>query len=523
MPGPSPVPVQNSTIQGLLLDRGGRVINVKHEQFGAVGDGVTNDAPAINAALNLARMQGDYGQGPNVVVYVPAGIYRLDQPLDMNAGPFELVGAGRYHTVLRGNTGDRAAVVEMVGSTFCKLSHLLIDDMVDALPLAQRNPSAVGVLLARVDAPKNANNYAGERFAAQSSDNNLEDVVIRLRSRPGANGGKGTVAYYNFACEVSNWHNCFFLADTGALLSASNQFGVQLKTVRYIEWKPGVPEQIRMWTGEASMTVVRSSGANTVGGMAGPAILLGGGADFAFDAYLSHLSTPEPWTKYAIVINGQVHGVAHRGSIEGYLGAVQVLGVQVSGLHLDSYLAIQNMYDAQGAEIDAVPVVMLDKRVVEYPAGSGNFTNVGSSLVDGHLAPVPTSDTANVVGRLVDTVTDASHVIQDNLLTLRQLKVRLRNAWSPSVLRGNLATSSLPLGSGQFTSPATITRGGNFVVAADGVETDTYLRPGAVAVLPTAAAQDRGKLVRVEGGAGGADKLYICEMNSAGAYVWRQI
>ncbi|MFL5539865.1 MAG: glycosyl hydrolase family 28-related protein [Longimicrobiaceae bacterium] len=529
MPGPSPVPVQNSTIQGLLLDRGGQVINVKHEQFGAVGDGVTNDAPAINAALDLARMQGEYGQGPDVVVYVPAGIYRLDQPLNMNGGQFELVGAGSYHTVLRGNTGDRAAVVEMVGSTFCKLSHLLIDDMVDTLPLAQRNPSAVGVLLARVDAPVNVNNYAGARFAAQSWHNNLEDVVIRLRTRPGANGGKGTVAYYNFACEVSNWHNCFFLADTGALLSASNQFGVQLKTVHYIEWKPGVPEQMRMWAGESSMTVGRSSGANTVVGMAGPAIRLGGGADFAFDAYLgleAHLylpNTPQAWPKYAIVIDGQVHGLAHRGSIEGYLGAVQVLGVQVSGLQLDSYLAIQNMYDAQGAEIDAVPVVMLDKRLVEYPAGSGNFTNVGSNLIDGHLAPVPTADTANVVGRLVDTVTDASHIIQDNLLTLRQLKVRLRNAWSTSVLCGNLATSSLPLGSGQFTSPGTITRGGNFVAATDGVETDTYLRPGAVGALPAAAAQHRGKLVRVEGGAGVADTLHICEKNAAGAYVWRQI
>lgn len=523
------MPDQGTVVHGLLLDRGGAVINVRHEQFGATGDGVTNDAPAINAALEVARAQAEYGQDPGVVVYIPAGIYRLDQPLDMNGGVFTVEGAGAYHTVLRGNTGDRASVVEMVGSTFSRLKGVLIDDMVDGFPQAERNPSAVGVLLARVDAPVNTGNYAGQRYAAQSWHNNLEDVVIRLRSRPAQNQGRGTCAYYNHACEVSGWHNCFFMGDTGAAVTAANTYGVQLKTVRNVEWRPGAPEQMRMWGGDSSMTVVRSSGANTVLGIRGPALYLGGGGDFAFDAYLGHQahvywpSNPEVWPTYAIVVDGQLHGLMHRGSIEGYPGAVRVVGVALSGLHLQSYLALQTMYNAQGAEIDSVPVVMLDKRVVEYPAGSGNFTHQGCILTNSRLEPTPTSDTINVIGRMVDTVTDASHVIQDNVFALRGLKVRLRNAWSPSILRANLATSALPAGSGQFTSPAGISRGGNVVVATDGAETDGFLRPGAVGALPTASAQYRGQVVRVEGGAGVADALYICEKNAANAYAWRKI
>src|SRR4051794_17718475 len=147
----------------------GLVLNVKDAPFGAVGDGLTDDAPAINRALEVARKKGEYGQGlQGTVVYLPPGIYRVDMPLDLNGRQFNVMGAGQYQTVLRGNTGDRTAVMELVGTGFCKISGLLIDDLVDALPAEQRHPSAIGVLLARVDAPQNISDYAGPRFAAQS-------------------------------------------------------------------------------------------------------------------------------------------------------------------------------------------------------------------------------------------------------------------------------------------------------------------------------------------------------------------
>lgn len=519
------------TVQGLLLDRGGQVINVKHEQFGAVGDGVANDAPAINAALELARTNAEYGQGAEVIVYIPAGIYRLNQPLDMNAGTFTVQGAGSYHTVLRGNTGDKGAVVEMVGSTFSKLSGVLIDDLRGSIPEAQHTPSSVGVLLARVDAPVDVNNYSGARYAAMSWHNNLEDVVIRLGDRPTANNGNGTCAYYNYACEVSSFHNCFFLADVGAVVTPANLFGVQFKTVKTVYWRAGAPEQMRMWAADASMTVVRSSGANTVLGIRGPAIVVGGGGDFAFDAYLAHQGhqflpgNPELWPKYAIEIRSQTHTLWHRGSIEAYPGAVRVVGASVAGLRLESYMSFDSMYDAQGQERESIPVVLLDKLVVEYPAGSGNMVHQGSVLRDSRLEPTPNSDSVNVIGRLVDTVSDAGTVIQDNFFMLGNLKVRLRNNWGNSYLRGNLATSSLPMGSGQIQDAGgSINRGGNLVAATDGVEMDSYRgRVAAVAALPAASAQHRGVLLRVEGGTGVADALYICEKNAADAYAWRAL
>ena len=51
----------------------------------------------------------------------------------------------------------------------------------------------------------------------------------------------------------------------------------------------------------------------------------------------------------------------------------------------------------------------------------------------------------------------------------------------------------------------------------------THPKIGNVASLPTASADFRGFMYRVEGGAGAKDILYVCEKNTADAYVWTAI
>src|SRR5262245_63762764 len=53
-----------------LPDRLGELKNVK--DFGAVGDGVTDDTDAIQAAVNH----------PSVTVFFPVGSYRISRPID---------------------------------------------------------------------------------------------------------------------------------------------------------------------------------------------------------------------------------------------------------------------------------------------------------------------------------------------------------------------------------------------------------------------------------------------------------
>lgn len=52
---------------------------------------------------------------------------------------------------------------------------------------------------------------------------------------------------------------------------------------------------------------------------------------------------------------------------------------------------------------------------------------------------------------------------------------------------------------------------------------EKYMQVGKVSALPTASADYRGMMIRVEGGAGVADAVYICVKNAADAYEWHQI
>lgn len=49
------------------------------------------------------------------------------------------------------------------------------------------------------------------------------------------------------------------------------------------------------------------------------------------------------------------------------------------------------------------------------------------------------------------------------------------------------------------------------------------LKPGTVTSLPTASVTHRGRLLRVEGGSGVADALYVCRKDAGGTYSWAQI
>jgi len=51
----------------------------------------------------------------------------------------------------------------------------------------------------------------------------------------------------------------------------------------------------------------------------------------------------------------------------------------------------------------------------------------------------------------------------------------------------------------------------------------SYVKSGSVDTLPTPSAKYRGKMVRIEGGTGVADKLYICIKDELDNYVWKEV
>lgn len=93
-----------TAISGYVHDRGGQVFDVRNSlDFGAVGDGTTDDTSAIAAAIAAAEaVQG--------TVFVPPGTYLITSQLTLS-GPGGLTGAG-------GNPGSSgAATVFLCGSS----------------------------------------------------------------------------------------------------------------------------------------------------------------------------------------------------------------------------------------------------------------------------------------------------------------------------------------------------------------------------------------------------------------------
>lgn len=84
------------------------VFNVKDKDYGAVGDGSTNDTTAVQAAVDACIAAG------GGIVFFPKGIYKLDGLTWTSTVPVDIIGAGIGRTVLRQNAN--ASVVLAQGS-----------------------------------------------------------------------------------------------------------------------------------------------------------------------------------------------------------------------------------------------------------------------------------------------------------------------------------------------------------------------------------------------------------------------
>lgn len=416
--------------------------------WGATGDGTTDDIKPINAALAAVRKAGQYGTKlEGGIVFFPPGIYRVTQPLNCTSSQYNLKGSGSFQTVIRGETGAGKAIIELVGSTFSTLQDLMLDTARSADPeVPTTNLSTVGILMARV---KDLSNQA-----AQSGNFNFIDIIVSLHSDSAANGGKGTVAYYDYGAEVCDVHGAYLRADTAVVYTSNNLYN--LDSVH----RPRANSD-GMWNSDTSMTVCTVSGASSLISYAGPALKINAAACIHVDAFLGcQAATPYP---YAVEVLSQLTDFQLAGSAEGFSVMIRNRSF-ISGLRLTLYGPVfsKTTYLNPGAtNPTTTPVVLLD------PVDSSHPVTISNSYFDF----VPTPDTISVDYYLIDQAVDpttgstaAACALYGSQLNLRRGDVRIRNLWANSVIQGNLMITERNLSTVTLTAP---TQSGNVIVALD--------------------------------------------------------
>lgn len=179
------------------------VMDVKSAQFGAKGDGVTDDTTAIQNAIN-------YAVSNKGKVFFPAGTYLITHSLNLtnisNGLILEGQGMGENGTVILGHTGN--VIIDRTGSEHVLLRNIKLKSDTTA------NASTIGIL----DARSSTNQYA--QF------NNMENVRISIPSNPSANSGNGTIGIYNYGAELWRARNIYVDADRPVCFVINNTFNI---------------------------------------------------------------------------------------------------------------------------------------------------------------------------------------------------------------------------------------------------------------------------------------------------------
>jgi hypothetical protein len=101
-PSVDPVTATGSTTARFLKDRFAERFNVK--DYGAKGDGVTDDTAAIQAAITAAQSAAGITVGPGKQVYFPGGKYIVSATLTVQHDNVCLEGDGCSHSILQRTT-----------------------------------------------------------------------------------------------------------------------------------------------------------------------------------------------------------------------------------------------------------------------------------------------------------------------------------------------------------------------------------------------------------------------------------
>jgi len=191
---------------------------VSVKDFGAIGNGIANDSPAIQAAFDYLMTVGG---GTMYIPGTPTG-YKLDNPLNFTSDniflqsftPILIKGdgvvdipdsGGIYATTLLANTGTGTTCIDITGHENVFFENFKIDGFNSTICTT---PSRIGILAGRDISIGKDQWHLFRNFAIFLPTTN--------------NAANPSIGLYNVATEIGQYENCTFFADLPHALVATN-------------------------------------------------------------------------------------------------------------------------------------------------------------------------------------------------------------------------------------------------------------------------------------------------------------
>lgn len=290
------------------------MINVKDAQFGAVGDGFTDDRAAIQRAVDYAKnlsISGGTSAKYRVTIFFPAGYYYIAGPINLtNTNGLWMAGDGGpyLNTIIIGNTGG--VMFDFSGSSLsgCENFTFVTSD--------RGNRSTIGVLFALT-------NNGGLNCG-------IRKCYFEMIDQPAANGGFGSIGLLNVRSEEFYIHECTIRANTPLIMSyAANLSGSGTN------FTVTSPFQT-LSTGTGSMGVTSINGTSLQGyEKRQPAMVLLGTNSLNFQGYLGRLSAANGTNETAILCVNYTTNLKIQATVESYSRVLRVLNAGFEGNDID--------------------------------------------------------------------------------------------------------------------------------------------------------------------------------------------
>jgi Pectate lyase superfamily protein len=329
-----------------LADKPGQVFNIR--DYGARGDGATNDSPAFQAAYNAAVAAG----GGMVFIPPSSTCYRFSTPINMTEDNHNVTIEDDSMSSGATGYGSVGSICADTGGVLFDLTNSANKTFHNVTVTAQSgvtNPSLIGILFAR---DSNGNSGTG---------NNVVECKFAMPLHTG--GTNYSFGVYLYGSEITYMARDVFVADYPLVVSGTNDFGI---TSPFVTLGTGLQSETQDSFTEMELD---TSGF-------GNAIYLNSVSDMTFTGHSWNFNVASPYPstlqQYALMFKGSNLSISLKWRQEGFPGFLSTqytLGdSQIYGTHAP-------FPNASG---------LSSVHAVEFTDGSGNIVHDDFAIVDAY-------------------------------------------------------------------------------------------------------------------------------------------